>query len=412
MAVAALVTTAGAVAHSAALRVPEDYSSVLAAVDAAASGDSVLVGPGTWTHTDTRVVNINGQSLPITAGAFLKPGIVVLGVSGPAVTVLQPEPGAGLIHVIPGAATFVEGLTIRADQGVEVSQGSRLELMDCWLFDSSINAVALSASAHASLRNCRIEDNSWNSPLSSALEVQSSRLEIYDSEIRGNVGKHAVWVFGSEQVIMEGCVVSGHKNFGACKFDTVLDLQVRNSTFLDNVDAGAGAGVDAIDSFGVVEFCLFARNAAQAGGGMAMVRGSVRVENSTFYACDAQIGSAMSISGNDPGMHNNIIAYSTGQYGAVDRTQGNNHPATGCNLFWGNEVQDYSTVGTWTPSATDVYADPEFCDPDSDDFTLHSSSPGASGVTPACGTIGALGVGCGSVSIESTSWGRIKGQYR
>ena len=29
-----------------------------------------------------------------------------------------------------------------------------------------------------------------------------------------------------------------------------------------------------------------------------------------------------------------------------------------------------------------------------------------------CGQIGAFGQGCGTISVESTSWGKIKGFYR
>ena len=82
-----------AAAHGATLRVPEDYPSLLAAVDATASGDSVVVGPGTWSQTATRVVIVNGQSLPVTACAFLKPGIVIAVLAIPG----RLAPGAAVV---------------------------------------------------------------------------------------------------------------------------------------------------------------------------------------------------------------------------------------------------------------------------------------------------------------------------
>ena len=48
------------------IRVPEDYPSVLAALDASAAGDSVLVAAGTWTDTATRVVLIGGSGKTFT----------------------------------------------------------------------------------------------------------------------------------------------------------------------------------------------------------------------------------------------------------------------------------------------------------------------------------------------------------
>jgi hypothetical protein len=58
-------------------------------------------------------------------------------------------------------------------------------------------------------------------------------------------------------------------------------------------------------------------------------------------------------------------------------------------------------------------ADPLFCDIAHGDLMIQEDSPCApsnSGVT--CDLIGALGVGCGTVSVESKSWGQIKGLYR
>ena len=61
---------------------------------------------------------------------------------------------------------------------------------------------------------------------------------------------------------------------------------------------------------------------------------------------------------------------------------------------------------------TNFSADPLFCDPDNGDFTIRSNSPCAPPGVTGCGLIGALGVGCGPVSVEPLSWGGIKGKYR
>ena len=45
------------------IHVPADYPTVLAGLDAAVSGDTVLVAPGTWTDTDTRIVQVGKYSL-------------------------------------------------------------------------------------------------------------------------------------------------------------------------------------------------------------------------------------------------------------------------------------------------------------------------------------------------------------
>jgi hypothetical protein len=83
----------------------------------------------------------------------------------------------------------------------------------------------------------------------------------------------------------------------------------------------------------------------------------------------------------------------------------------GCNLMWGMEAP-YSS--TWPEEfiENDLVGDPQFCDPENLDFTLQSSSPAAAQNSPTCGQIGAFGVGCGSVSVEATTWGRLKATFR
>jgi hypothetical protein len=56
--------------------------------------------------------------------------------------------------------------------------------------------------------------------------------------------------------------------------------------------------------------------------------------------------------------------------------------------------------------------DPEFCDIPADDYTVRNTSPCAEENSPVCGQIGAYGIGCGTVSVEPTSWSRVKSWYR
>lgn len=66
-----LLLAVSSVGLAATIAVPGDYSSVLAAVDAAVAGDSVLVGPGTWSDIDTRTVVINGIPFSMTGFAVM-----------------------------------------------------------------------------------------------------------------------------------------------------------------------------------------------------------------------------------------------------------------------------------------------------------------------------------------------------
>ena len=83
-----------------------------------------------------------------------------------------------------------------------------------------------------------------------------------------------------------------------------------------------------------------------------------------------------------------------------------------CDIF-GNEGGDW-TEGIADQAGTNgnFSADPLFCDPDHGDFALQADSPCAPPGVTDCGQVGALPVGCGPVSVEAKSWGRIKAMYR
>ena len=66
----------------------------------------------------------------------------------------------------------------------------------------------------------------------------------------------------------------------------------------------------------------------------------------------------------------------------------------------------------YTPRPTDRIADPLFCDEDARDLTLQPTSPCLPENSLGCDLIGALGQGCGSVSIQPQSWGKTKSAYR
>jgi hypothetical protein len=104
-------------------------------------------------------------------------------------------------------------------------------------------------------------------------------------------------------------------------------------------------------------------------------------------------------------LERNVIA---GSVGGAAVAQGGGSVSTACNVFWENEGGD--AVGSEL-DPTDRIVDPEFCDVEQDDFTVTGTSPCLPENSMGCGLIGALGQGCGVVSVEETSWARIKMRY-
>lgn len=152
--------------EAAALRVPADYSSILAAVDAAVSGDSALVGPGTWTDVATRTVLFAGQSQLVTGAAFLTPGISVIAEQGAESTTVSGDETTELFvqAAFGTGAILVEGFTISGGDGLLAGRQSPIEMKSCKLVGNEPPCPAIGAlgvGCGAVSVGAFVEDASW-----------------------------------------------------------------------------------------------------------------------------------------------------------------------------------------------------------------------------------------------------------
>jgi hypothetical protein len=395
--------------------VPEDYPTVLAGVDAAAAGDSVLVGPGTWTDRDARVVPIG---LTIESAMFLRPGITVIGTAGPEQTVIDPgEPGMWFMNAVgyyvdgPDPARLV-GLTLTSGQtGVGAVECGSLELHGCHLVDCGGRGIG-SRDAEILVEGCLVAGNEFDSEpqlREGAVSVRDVHLVVRNSRFEGNASSaiRSVDFQGGSSLSVED---SEFIENGVRALLSLINgpLLVERCLFLRNT----GGGVGVSESDGAIRFCTFAYDtSAGSGGGIGTSMSDVVIESNTFYRCHAfNFGSAINRANEDGGTRNNIAYGCTGPNGPFYLTSSATpHPTTGCNLFFANEGSGYA--GNWSAGPTDVFADPEFCDEVNLDLRLRSTSPAAPANNP-CGLVGAWEVGCGPVSVERKSWGKIKGAYR
>jgi predicted outer membrane repeat protein len=218
-------------------------------------------------------------------------------------------------------------------------------------------------------------------------------------------------------------------------------VEIRDSRFVGNYTDYDGAGVFAASVNGdvLIAGCVFEGNTAVYGGGAvstsgwaitiegsvfsnnwstspAHIGGAVKtyddtiLENNTFFGNGQALvsvgGAAIAFRGGASELRNNIVASSQGG-AAIVVTSGS--VTSSCNVFWENE----GGIGDgYTPGPTDREVNPLFCDPENEDLSLAENSPCLPPQSGACGLIGALGRGCGAISVESRSWGRIKDLYR
>jgi len=447
--VLAILVFAGRGAPAATLHVPSEYGTINAALDASAYGDTVLVAPGTYTGYDIRTVYVGGSApATVTSIAFLRDGVTLLGESGPESTVLDmtgaPWTDAAWVvvaGVLPGKDTRLEGFTVTGApigmSGMRIGACGRVVVDRCHFIDldarpdESGGGIQVGHSDVEVLR-CRFENchalyggamlvtdsNLWVSESeviscsaaegggivgtatgpqhNLAFEIRDSRFVGNRTELYGEGGAIAQGGNGFRAIrIVERCHFEGNRAGGSggalYMSDFETSLVVRDNVFVDN-------GLDTDDTI----------------GGAALLRGTdVEIRKNTFHLCRQDnlysAGSAVYVGGATTlSFENNIFTENIGAAAVQIRPDVLSLDG-GCNVFWDNEGG--SMVGA-PLDPTDRIVDPLYCDPDAFDLTLSSQSPCLPAHSLGCGLIGALGQGCGTVSVTPMSWSRIKGAYR
>lgn len=190
------------------------------------------------------------------------------------------------------------------------------------------------------------------------------------------------------------------------------ETTLRGITVMHGYGTWGGAVRAAFMATPTLDSCVFVENRAEFAGGALGGDGHFTVLNCTFYANSAPSGGVISLE-DWGGIHleNTILAGSL-QGEAIHFSATGELSLSCCDLF-GNAGGDWvGAVASQAGIAGNISEDPLFCDPGAPDFQLHDDSPCAAENNPACGQIGALGVGCGSSAPTARTWGGIKAGYR
>ena len=169
------------------------------------------------------------------------------------------------------------------------------------------------------------------------------------------------------------------------------NVTIRKNIFRNNsaVYGGGGVGMSGATATASVSENLFWQNTARYGGGIGSGNGArITIESNTFYANEALYGASINLGPASATVRKNIIA---GSMGAGLRCDGPS-VVSGCNDYWGNQSDCEGC--TFNPES-DMTVDPLFCDAAHGDFHLEEGSPCDD--HPACGRIGAYGLGCPAV---------------
>lgn len=416
--------------QAATYHVPSEHPTIQAALDLSTVGDTVLVAPGTYSDYSI----FNNQSAIV---AIIPDGVSVVSEAGPELTVidLAPLEGVGADAGAFGHFGHTSGLTV-------------IDGFSVVGFPPRSSGVSGSYSEQVEIRNCVFEADVPPSPnvLRIGIFTRLSRVRVENcSFIRcsGTSGAGIHQIGGVLDVVACEFVECGNQGIRATEATGSLphSLTVRDCRFERVFSTVSGGCIQANSLNGglVVEDCWFERPFALGTVGAAMgvwgtgavtIRNNVfhnvalttgseclsvsngtviEVRGNTFAHCEVPPGSPTSILGgsylNSLTFQNNIVAHTAGAPALRIRNSGS--VALGCNVFWDNED------GIGEPlDPTDRIADPQFCDGDTENLMLQSTSPCLPGLSLGCGLIGALGQGCGTVGVQPKSWASVKAAYR
>ena len=440
---AAMVFMASA-AVAGTLYVPGDYSAIHDAVQACATGDTVLVAPGTFydcTHPipeDTTKVCV-----------IMKDGVTLRG-SGPTSTIIDAQGLGRGIRVNTVGNCRIENLGITGtyadNHGAAILArycDDTVEITDVRIFSNDDGGIICLNEASPILRRVEMYDNYAKQGGGLSIE-ESSHPQVYDCVIDANRAPSGAGIFIRNECdpVIDGCTITNNTvteinlNGGGIAVQQYSSPTITNCTITDNYSQGYGGGIAFTDHCsGLVDSCFIARNEVEnetitGGGGIAcrqsdpILSNLVIVDNmATGYqneggGIDCTFNPAPTIenctlSGNSvaaglfgggiavrymsaPTITNTIIAGSTSGQGIACIVSGN-PTVTNCDI-WNNAGGD-AVCGT--DGGGNFSLDPMFCGSPGHEYNLNPSSPCAPGNHPGdpgdMTLIGALSTGCGDV---------------
>ena len=224
----------------------------------------------------------------------------------------------------------------------------------------------------------------------------------------------AAYLGSSATALFSECSFSGnlaHYTGGAIATQSGAVISAIGCTFTDN-QAGVGGAVEVFGSACTLTDCTLLGNTADGGGTAYFIMGAVgSVDGCTVVGSGAPAnGGGFCCNDAAVTFSNSIIAFGS-EGPAIYCREGGSATLTCCDIY-GNAGGDWTyQIDEQLGVNGNICEDPLFCDAPNGDFTIDTASPCTPANNPACGLVGAWGIGCDS-PVEPASWGSLKAMFR
>jgi parallel beta-helix repeat protein/predicted outer membrane repeat protein len=236
---------------------------------------------------------------------------------------------------------------------------------------------------------------------------------IIDCEGGGGVD-HRGLIFTSGEgagAIVEGITIkngaaTGLNRGGAILCSNLSTPTIRNCVIQGCSSASGGGAIYCVGASPAISGCVFAGNTTSGSGGAFYLCGGANpsITNCTLYGNGALEGGGVWVCSGVHALFDNTIITGGLGGGAVGCDAGDTSATLHCCDVFGNTGGDWAgCIAGQFGIDGNISADPLFCA--TDNFHLQAESPCRAEQNPACGLIGALPPGCGSVLVSPDGTG-------